>query len=243
MVLDPRLEERIAEILRPMMQPLAGARRRRDPRLEPQAGRDPARRDRARPGRDRARARGAAGGVARARRWSCCRDRRASFSRCGRWHVETDAFRAAIAGAPDLPARDRPPVRDPGVRDREHPARAAEADGLALEQLEITTCLRRGEIEVATSYEPPAQPAYDALRRVHRHAPRRHAVLARRLDDRRAGRGAAARPHGRGRRVVHGRTDGRAADRPPRILGLLRRGRRRLLQRGQVAGSSASTRR
>jgi nicotinamide-nucleotide amidase len=31
------------------------------------------------------------------------------------------------------------------------------------ESLEITTCLRRGEIEVATSYEPPAQPDYDAF--------------------------------------------------------------------------------
>jgi nicotinamide-nucleotide amidase len=41
--------------------------------------------------------------------------------------------------------------------------RAAEADGLALDRLEITTCLRRGEIEVATRYEPPDADAYDAL--------------------------------------------------------------------------------
>jgi nicotinamide-nucleotide amidase len=27
----------------------------------------------------------------------------------------------------------------------------------------VTTCLRRGEIEVSTRYEPPAEPAYDAL--------------------------------------------------------------------------------
>jgi len=41
--------------------------------------------------------------------------------------------------------------------------RAAQDAGLSLEPLEITTCLRRGEIEVTTLYEPPAQPAYDAL--------------------------------------------------------------------------------
>ncbi len=37
-------------------------------------------------------------------------------------------------------------------------------DGVALEGLEITTCLRRGEIEVATTFEPAAADAYDALR-------------------------------------------------------------------------------
>jgi nicotinamide-nucleotide amidase len=41
--------------------------------------------------------------------------------------------------------------------------RAAEAKGVPLAALEITTCLRRGEIEIATRYEPPDQPAYDAL--------------------------------------------------------------------------------
>jgi nicotinamide-nucleotide amidase len=41
--------------------------------------------------------------------------------------------------------------------------RAADEAALDLEPLEITTCLRRGEIEVATTYEPGAQPQYDAL--------------------------------------------------------------------------------
>ncbi|MFL5903633.1 MAG: nicotinamide-nucleotide amidohydrolase family protein, partial [Solirubrobacteraceae bacterium] len=39
--------------------------------------------------------------------------------------------------------------------------RAAEADGVPLDELEVTTCLRRGEIEIATRYEPPAQEVYD----------------------------------------------------------------------------------
>jgi nicotinamide-nucleotide amidase len=41
--------------------------------------------------------------------------------------------------------------------------RVAERDGVALEQLEITTCLKRGEVEVVTRYEPGAEPAYDAF--------------------------------------------------------------------------------
>jgi nicotinamide-nucleotide amidase len=41
--------------------------------------------------------------------------------------------------------------------------RAAERDGVDLDALEITTCLKRGEIEVVTRYEPHAQDAYDAF--------------------------------------------------------------------------------
>jgi nicotinamide-nucleotide amidase len=41
--------------------------------------------------------------------------------------------------------------------------REIEADGLPIEQLEITTCLRRGEIEIATVFEPPAAGVYDAF--------------------------------------------------------------------------------
>ncbi len=41
--------------------------------------------------------------------------------------------------------------------------RAAEREGVPLERLEVTTCLKRGEVEVVTRYEPDAQEAYDAL--------------------------------------------------------------------------------
>jgi nicotinamide-nucleotide amidase len=41
--------------------------------------------------------------------------------------------------------------------------RALEEDGVALDQLEITTCLRRGEIEIATVFAPEAAAVYDAL--------------------------------------------------------------------------------
>ena len=39
--------------------------------------------------------------------------------------------------------------------------REIEADGIPIEQLEITTCLRRGEIEIATVFEPPSSDVYD----------------------------------------------------------------------------------
>jgi nicotinamide-nucleotide amidase len=74
----------------------------------------------------------------------------------------TEAFRAAIAQATEYRNHI---VRLFGLPESEIAGtlRAAEAAGLELSPLEITTCLRRGEIEVATRYEPPAQGDYDAL--------------------------------------------------------------------------------
>jgi nicotinamide-nucleotide amidase len=50
--------------------------------------------------------------------------------------------------------------------------REIEANGLPLDRLEITTCLRRGEIEIATVFEPDAAGVYDefeaAIREQHR---------------------------------------------------------------------------
>jgi len=40
---------------------------------------------------------------------------------------------------------------------------AIERDGVTLDRLEITTCLRRGEIEIATMFAPDAAPAYEAF--------------------------------------------------------------------------------
>jgi nicotinamide-nucleotide amidase len=76
--------------------------------------------------------------------------------------VATDAFAAAIAGATEY---RREIVRLYGLPESEIAAtlEAAEAANLQLGELEITTCLRRGEIEIATRYEPGAQGDYDAL--------------------------------------------------------------------------------
>jgi nicotinamide-nucleotide amidase len=76
--------------------------------------------------------------------------------------ISTDAFRRAIAGAP---VYRRGVVRLYGIPESEiaNTLRAAEDAGLSLSDLEITTCLRRGEIEVSTRYEAPAERAYDSF--------------------------------------------------------------------------------
>jgi nicotinamide-nucleotide amidase len=72
----------------------------------------------------------------------------------------TAAFRAAAAGAPTYRTAV---MRLFGIPESEiaESLRAAEREGLALDELEITTCLRRGEIEIGTRYEPAAEPDYD----------------------------------------------------------------------------------
>jgi nicotinamide-nucleotide amidase len=75
---------------------------------------------------------------------------------------QTEAFQQAITGAPTY---RRGMLRLFGIPESEIAGtlRAAEEEGLELEPLEITTCLRRGEIEVSTRYEPADQGAYDKL--------------------------------------------------------------------------------
>jgi nicotinamide-nucleotide amidase len=79
-----------------------------------------------------------------------------------RMAVETEALQAAIAGAP---AYRHGFVRLFGIPESEiaNTLREAQAAGISLDGLEVTTCLRRGEIEVSTRYEPPDQRAYDEL--------------------------------------------------------------------------------
>jgi nicotinamide-nucleotide amidase len=74
----------------------------------------------------------------------------------------TPGFRSAAAGATTY---RQGILRLFGIPEAEiaNTLRAAEEAGLDLGSLEITTCLRRGEVEIATRYEPPAQAAYDAL--------------------------------------------------------------------------------
>jgi nicotinamide-nucleotide amidase len=76
--------------------------------------------------------------------------------------LSTDAFRAAVANATTY---EREIVRLFGIPESEiaNTLREAAAAGVDLEQLEITTCLRRGEIEIATQFEPPTRPVYEAF--------------------------------------------------------------------------------
>jgi competence/damage-inducible protein CinA-like protein len=74
--------------------------------------------------------------------------------------LETDAVRAALAGAT---AYEQRIVRMWGIPESELAGtlRAMEADGVPMDGLEVTTCLRRGELEIATVFEPSAAATYD----------------------------------------------------------------------------------
>jgi nicotinamide-nucleotide amidase len=76
--------------------------------------------------------------------------------------LETDPMRAILQNAQEL---REGVLRLYGIPESELAAtlRDAEASGIALEQLEITTCLHRGELEVTTTYTPQMQEEYDAL--------------------------------------------------------------------------------
>ncbi|HEV2770615.1 MAG TPA: competence/damage-inducible protein A [Solirubrobacteraceae bacterium] len=85
--------------------------------------------------------------------------------------MEQEAFRSAVAGAGEL--RERM-LRLFGIPESEiaETLRRAQVAGLELGRLEITTCLRRGEVEVVTRYAPSEQAVYDAFADVvrERHA-------------------------------------------------------------------------
>jgi nicotinamide-nucleotide amidase len=85
--------------------------------------------------------------------------------------VETEAFRAAVAGATEY---RQVMLRMFGIPESEiaETLRRARDGGIDIDRLEITTCLRRGEVELVTRYEPAEQEiyaAFDALVR-ERHA-------------------------------------------------------------------------
>lgn len=74
----------------------------------------------------------------------------------------TDAFRAAIAGRTRY---DRTTLRLFGIPESEiaETLRAAEGEVPGFERLEITTCLRRGEVEVVVRREPRDEDAWTRL--------------------------------------------------------------------------------
>jgi nicotinamide-nucleotide amidase len=164
MVLDPALEERIAEILRPMMKRWSG--------LDVEAIRASNRKQAVIPeGATVLEPVGTAPGLVVPPGQNTTPPTPTVVVLPGpprelqpMWETarETDAFRAAIAGATTYVRRI---VRLFGIPESEiaNTLRAAEQAGLSLDTLEITTCLRRSEIEIATRYEPPAEPDYQAL--------------------------------------------------------------------------------
>ncbi len=76
--------------------------------------------------------------------------------------IATDVLKAALSGATTYEQRT---LRLFGMPESEiaETLRVAERDGIDLASLEVTTCLKRGEIEVVTRFEPDARGAYDML--------------------------------------------------------------------------------
>jgi nicotinamide-nucleotide amidase len=78
--------------------------------------------------------------------------------------VETEEFRAAVAGRTEY---EQDTLRLFGIPESEiaETLRVAEAGEVpGLERLEITTCLRRAEVEVVVRHEPSSERAWEALR-------------------------------------------------------------------------------
>jgi nicotinamide-nucleotide amidase len=85
--------------------------------------------------------------------------------------IATEAWRDAVAGARDYSQRM---LRLFGIPESEiaETLREAQRAGVQMHELEITTCLRGGEIEIVTRYEPAAQRQYDTFAAIvaERHA-------------------------------------------------------------------------
>ena len=147
MVLDGPLEERIAEILRPLMERWPDLDPDVRPRVQPQAGGDPGGRDGPGPGGHRPGPRRPARATASGPTVVVLPGPPRELQPMWEMARRTEAFAAAIAGAVEY---RREIVRLFGIPESEiaNTLRAAEAAGLDLAPLEITTCLRRGEIEV-----------------------------------------------------------------------------------------------
>jgi nicotinamide-nucleotide amidase len=81
--------------------------------------------------------------------------------------IKTEALKAAIEGATEFRQKM---LRLFGIPESEiaETLRVAEREGVDLDRLEITTCLKRGEVEVVTRYEPGEQGVYDAFEQVVR---------------------------------------------------------------------------
>ncbi len=79
--------------------------------------------------------------------------------------VASDALRSALSGATVYRQRT---LRLFGIPESEiaETLRVAEREGVDLGRLEITTCLKRGEVEVVTRYEPGVEDVYGAFERL-----------------------------------------------------------------------------
>jgi nicotinamide-nucleotide amidase len=112
--------------------------------------------------------------------------------------LETGVLRAALSGAAVYRQRT---LRLFGIPESEiaETLRVAEREGVALDRLEITTCLKRGEIEIVTRYEPGAEPTYEQFAEVVK---RRHSDTLFSDDGSSVDEQVAARLRGLGRSIA-----------------------------------------
>jgi nicotinamide-nucleotide amidase len=98
--------------------------------------------------------------------------------------IATEAWQTAIANARLYRQRM---LRLFGIPESEiaETLRYAEREGVDLASLEITTCLRGGEIEIVTRYEPGAEDTYDAFAQIvaSRHADTLYSTDGATVDD------------------------------------------------------------
>jgi nicotinamide-nucleotide amidase len=128
--------------------------------------------------------------------------------------VETEAFQQAIGGRTHYETQT---LRLFGIPESEiaETLRAAEGSIEGFDQLEITTCLRRAEVEVVTRWEPPAQAAWDAVRELiaERHSRTLFSVDGSTVDEQVAGL-LAGRWAGVAESCTGGLMAGRLTERP-----------------------------
>ena len=173
-------------------------------------------------------------GRRRARRWSCCPGPPRELQPM--WEAARADRGVRAPRSPARPTYRREIVRLFGIPESEiaNTLRAAEAAGIdarAARDHHLPAARARSRSPPATS-----RPRSRHTTRSSSSSPSATPTRCSRATARRSTSRSAAllgRPHDRRRRVVHGRAAGRPADRPRRLLGLLRRRRRRLLERGQ----------
>ncbi len=166
MVLDEGLSDRIAQIVAPLM--------RRWPNIDPEAIAVANRKQATIPrGASVLEPVGTAPGLVVAPATSESASRRAptvvvlpgpprELQPMWRQALASEALRAVLAGATVYRQHT---LRLFGIPESEiaETLRIAEREGVRLADLEVTTCLKRGEVEIVTRYEPAAQDAYDAF--------------------------------------------------------------------------------
>ena len=129
--------------------------------------------------------------------------------------VATDEFAAAVGDASDF---TQSTLRLFGIPESEiaETLRIAEGRIDGLESLEVTTCLRGGEVEVVVRHEPSSAPAWDGLREViaERHSDTLFSVDGSTVDEQ-----VAELLHGRWAAVAESCTGGLMAARLTRVAG------------------------